>query len=104
MMTGTTLDDSIDSLRRAVKVAGSQLAFAGIIGVTQSAVSKMLAANRPLDGDYVLAAERGTGISRHDLRPDLYPRDDSGESDNTPLAARADNHRGAGMAPMDPLP
>jgi len=29
---------------------------------------------RRVPAEYVLSVERATGVSRHDLRPDLYPR------------------------------
>ena len=47
----------------------------------------MLNRARRASAEYVLAIEAATGVSRHDLRPDLYPREDAaGEtgSDNSP--------------------
>lgn len=41
---------------------------------------------KPLPPIHVLAVEAATGISRHDLRPDIYPRDvpnSSGETANS---------------------
>lgn len=35
----------------------------------------MLAEGRPLAPEHVLTVEAATGVSRHDLRPDIYPRD-----------------------------
>jgi DNA-binding transcriptional regulator YdaS (Cro superfamily) len=61
------------ALARAVSHAGSQAAFARLIGVTQQAVSKWTADNKPLPHMHVLKVEAETGISRHELRPDLYP-------------------------------
>lgn len=59
------------------KFGGTQTAFAEAIGASQQLVSYWLSVNKPdLPAEYVLAAERATGISRHDLRPDLYPRED----------------------------
>ncbi|PZU13792.1 MAG: hypothetical protein DI606_04285 [Sphingobium sp.] len=69
-------DDSMAAaFREAVRIAGGQVLFAGLIGRTQSAVSKMLKAERPLPAENVLTVEEATGISRHDLRPDIYPRE-----------------------------
>lgn len=45
-------------------------------GRTQGAVSKRLAAGKLIWDTGILAVEAETGISRHDLRPDLYPRED----------------------------
>lgn len=60
------------ALRRAVKMVQSQQAFAGILGVTQPAVSKWITKGE-LPAEHVLKVELETGVSRHELRPDLYP-------------------------------
>ncbi len=49
--------------------------MARICGVTQAAVWKWMKKRRPLPAEHVLVAEAQTGVSRHDLRPDIYPRD-----------------------------
>lgn len=46
--------------------------MARICGVSQTAVWKWLQIRR-LPPLYVLAVEASTGISRHHLRPDIYP-------------------------------
>lgn len=76
-----------DALRLAVAAIGSQAAFARLIGKTQSVVSKWLARGGHLPAEHVLAVEAATGISRHDLRPDLHPREDA--------ATRLTRHRRA---------
>jgi DNA-binding transcriptional regulator YdaS (Cro superfamily) len=68
------IEASIESpLALAVRKIGSQSAFARLIGRGQATVHDWLRDGKPLPGEYVLAIERETGISRHDLRPDLYP-------------------------------
>lgn len=67
------------ALRRAVARAGSQTALARLLGVTQQAVSQWLVQGRP-PASHVLPIERATGVSRHELRPDLYPRGVTGET------------------------
>jgi DNA-binding transcriptional regulator YdaS (Cro superfamily) len=62
-------------LKAAIDELGSQLALAELVGVKQPAVSKWLAKGAPLPAEYVLKVESRTGISRHDIRPDLYPRE-----------------------------
>jgi len=59
------------------RIAGGQSAIGKLCEKTQGAVSKRLAAKREIWAEGVLAVEAATGISRHDLRPDLYPREDS---------------------------
>ncbi|RYG75683.1 MAG: hypothetical protein EON59_17960 [Alphaproteobacteria bacterium] len=63
------------ALRRAVTVAGSQLAFERITGVRQQNVSNWLRRGALLPAEHVIRTEQATGISRHDLRPDIYPVD-----------------------------
>ncbi len=63
-------------LERAVNAPpfnGNQSKFAEAVGTLQQNISNWLRTNRPLPAEYVLAAEAATGISRHELRPDIYP-------------------------------
>jgi len=62
-----------EALQRALDCAGSQTRFALICGVRQPAVSKWLQSGKRLPADYVLAVEAATNVSRHLLRPDIYP-------------------------------
>lgn len=64
------------ALRNAIDVIGSQSAMAALLGITQGAISRWLARGSSLPAEHVLKVEAATGISRHDLRPDLYPRDE----------------------------
>ncbi|WP_309660056.1 MULTISPECIES: YdaS family helix-turn-helix protein [unclassified Sphingomonas] len=57
----------------AVQKAGSQSAFGRIIGKRQSVVHDWLRRGVPLPAEHVLKVEAATGISRYDLRPDIYP-------------------------------
>lgn len=61
------------ALERAVDLAGSQSKFAAAIGTSQQLVSYWLANSKPLPAEFVLATEAALGVSRHDLRPDIYP-------------------------------
>lgn len=49
--------------------------MARAIETSQQRISYLVANGKPLPAELVLATERQTGISRHDLRPDLYPRE-----------------------------
>lgn len=63
-----------EALERAVEICGGQRALADKIGTSQQQVWYWLRKNgRGLPAEYVLTVERVTGISRHILRPDLYP-------------------------------
>ena len=65
---------SDSALARAVRAAGSQSAFGRLVEKRQSTVREWLKADR-LPGEYVLAIEAATGISKEQLRPDLYRLD-----------------------------
>ena len=67
-MQARTRDAALD---RAIKTAGSSAALAAAIGVTPQAVSQW----RRTPMLQTLKVEKATGVSRHELRPDLYPRE-----------------------------
>lgn len=66
------------NLKKYLKQHGiSQQEFARMLGIkTQAAVSQWLLKNR-IPAERVLQIEAATGgiVTRHDLRPDLYPRE-----------------------------
>lgn len=66
-----------NALERAVAEVGSQSAFARFVGVSQPTVWAWLNDGKLLPAEYVLKVEAETGVSRHDLRPDIYPREDA---------------------------
>jgi DNA-binding transcriptional regulator YdaS (Cro superfamily) len=66
----------IAALRQAIRHhLKSQVAVARAVGVTPQAVSDVLRRNKRVPAEWCLALERATqgAITRHDLRPDLYP-------------------------------
>lgn len=66
-----------DALKRACEIAGGQSSLAERIGTTQGQVWYWLRkSKRGVPGEVVLLIERETGVSRHELRPDLYPATD----------------------------
>jgi DNA-binding transcriptional regulator YdaS (Cro superfamily) len=67
---------STAALERAVELAGGQKPLADRIGTTQSQVWYWLnQAKRGVPGEYVIPIEAATNgrVTRHELRPDLYP-------------------------------
>lgn len=66
---------NMTALERVVEKAGSQSKFADAVGWSQQLVSYYVREKKPLPAEYVLKAEAEFGISRHDLRPDIYPRE-----------------------------
>lgn len=62
------------AIERATEIVGGQSALARILGCTPQAISKMCATGR-VPAERVLAIEWATHgkVTRHQLRPDLYP-------------------------------
>ncbi len=44
-----------------------------LLGLSQAAVSKWVRLGHALPAEHVLKVEEATGLSRHALRPDIYP-------------------------------
>ena len=65
----------MEALHEAIKVVGSRVGLAAELGVTHQAITNWFAIGkipvRPVNR--VLEIERLTGVSRHELAPDVYP-------------------------------
>lgn len=59
------------SLKKAIKAAGSQSELARKLELTPQAVQGWT--KKGLPAERVIQVERETGVSRHELRPDIYP-------------------------------
>jgi len=65
---------STEALKRACDLAGGQKPLADRIGTTQSQVWYWLSrSKRGVPAEFVLPIEKATGVSRGELRPDLWP-------------------------------
>jgi len=64
-----------EALEEAVRKAGGQTALARALGGTikQGHVWRWLNIAGQPPAEYTLPIEKISGVSRHDLRPDLYP-------------------------------
>lgn len=62
-----------EALMLAVERAGSQAELARLCGVSATAVWKWVQSGKRVGHGYALVVEEATGVSRHVLRPDLYP-------------------------------
>ncbi len=49
-----------------------QAGIARLLGVTPQAVSQWVNGSRPVPPKHALAIEAATGVSRHELRPDVF--------------------------------
>lgn len=63
-----------EALTAAIKTAGSQSALGRACGVSQTAVWKWVEKAGQISAEHALKAAEVTGVSAHDLRPDIYPR------------------------------
>lgn len=62
-----------DALERAAKAVGDRKALAKLLGISHQAIYQW----KRCPSERVLAVENLTGVSRSDLRPDIYPADAS---------------------------
>ncbi len=58
-----------EAIAAAASNVGSKAALARHLGLTRAAISQW----QSVPPHHVLTVERLSGISRHELRPDLYP-------------------------------
>lgn len=101
-------------LASAVRKAGSQVAFAKIVGKSQPWVNARLADESKVPLEDVPAIEEALGIPRHQLRPDYFEAPSAGSPQTQPARHPAEQppaadssvpaEKGAGGPPSgDPL-
>lgn len=66
-----------EALKLVIDAYGTQEGAADAFGVSQSSISRWLSQSKRLPAEYVIQAEADTGISRHCIRPDIYPLEGS---------------------------
>lgn len=59
-------------LQRAIEVAGSMRTLGEKIGVTKGAVHQWTLPGRAVPPERCVSIETATGVSRYDLRPDIF--------------------------------
>ena len=69
----TDLESSVQAFHRAIQTIGGQSALGRLIGRPQSTVWEWVDRRKQIPAEFVLKVEAATGISRHELRPDIYP-------------------------------
>jgi DNA-binding transcriptional regulator YdaS (Cro superfamily) len=72
----------IDALRCAKNLLGSEKAVATAAGVSQPSVNHILQKGKRVPAEWCIPIEQATDgkVTRHQLRPDLYPAHDQGEA------------------------
>lgn len=75
------MESGLDALARAKVLLGSQQALADAVGVKQPSVHHILSEGKRVPAEWCLPVEQATKgkITRHQLRPDLYPVEDAAE-------------------------
>ena len=68
-----TTPTRLEALKLAVQAAGTQVIFANALGVSQPTVCRWLSQSKQIPAEFVLRVERLYGVSKHHLRPDIYP-------------------------------
>lgn len=70
---------SQSAILRAIEVVKGKAALARAIGVTPQTVQQWANQQRPVPAERVLSIESATGgvVSRHELRPDIYPMENT---------------------------
>lgn len=91
-MNSAEHESAHQAFRRAVEIAGSQAALQRKTGLLQQTTSASLKHKRLCPPEHVLAIEAATGISKHELRPDIYPLPDAAPA---PAAEPSDRYNGA---------
>lgn len=61
-----------NALEKAIEVAGSQAELARRIGKKQAHVWNWLHRDKIVPAEVVLAIEQATGVTRYELRPDVF--------------------------------
>ncbi len=73
----------MSALQRAILIAGNSTKLGKKVGVSRQAVEQW----KVVPPERVLAVEKATGVSRYDLRPDIYgPAPEASKSRNSVAA------------------
>lgn len=62
-----------EALKECRDRAGGVTKLGRDLGIKQATMSRIINSSKQLPAEYVLLAERLYGVSRHLLRPDIYP-------------------------------
>lgn len=75
----------MSAITTAIEKQGSgQAGIARLLGVSPQAVSQWVSGLRPVPPRHAIAIEAATGVSRHDLRPDVFgPAEDASQGPAT---------------------
>ncbi|EMH0680400.1 YdaS family helix-turn-helix protein [Klebsiella aerogenes] len=70
---------NIETLQRAIDAVGSTKKFSQALGISEQAVGRWKNKYKGrVPASRVLSVFQATGVTPHELRPDLYPRQNDG--------------------------
>lgn len=69
------MDTNLHALKRAIELLGSQRKVADVVGVAQPTISWTISRGQRVPAEWCIPLEVATKgeVTRHQLRPDLYP-------------------------------
>ncbi|WP_024590515.1 MULTISPECIES: YdaS family helix-turn-helix protein [unclassified Pseudoalteromonas] len=70
------MNSNYPALEKAIKIAGAQTKLSKAINSSQQNISYWLRTGK-VAPDKVILIEKVTGVSRYELRPDIYPLEES---------------------------
>lgn len=70
---------NLEALKKAIDLAGGQTKIAKKCNTTQQRVWNWIHRDKKIPAEYVLTIEKLTGVSRHELRTDIYPLDNESQ-------------------------
>ena len=81
-------------LQRCVRVLGSKSAVARVVGIKPQSAIEIINKDGRTPAEWCIPLERATAeagevVSRHELRPDIYPRDEPAPDETQPTEAAA---------------
>lgn len=73
------MNTELNALQKAKEILGSEAALAELLGVTQPTINYAFKKKGRAQAEWCLPIEEATNgqVTRHDLRPDLWPHDEA---------------------------
>lgn len=72
------MDQSLTPLETAIRAVGTQQVLADLLGIRSASISEWKVRGK-VPAERVLDVEAATGVSRHELRPDVFGPAPAGE-------------------------
>lgn len=83
-----------EALQKVRRHFSTEQSMAEAFAVTQPTIWRWMNQSKQLPPEHCICAERMTGVSRYDLRPDIYPREAMIDHDTQRRFRGVDQHAG----------